>query len=170
MQNNDKHNSVTLIGMPGVGKSTVGAILAARLNREYIDTDSVIEAQNGGRLQQVLDSGDREAFCIAEEKAVLSLQLHDNVVATGGSVVYSDLTMQHLSNQSVIVYLTLDLVTLTERLGDVSERGLLRLPGQSIEDLYNERGLLYKRWATYELDCCGYCAEQIADQVIGLLS
>ncbi len=165
-----KSEAITLIGMPGVGKSTVGALLAKRLQRIWIDTDTVIERQNGGTLQQVLESGDLAAFRAAEEKAVLSLQLQDMVVSTGGSVVYSDAAMKHLSSQSTVIYLKLDLDTLLQRLGDVSQRGLLRSPGQSIESLLDERSPLYQRWATHEIDCQGMSAEGIAEQISRVLT
>ena len=161
--------SISLIGMPGVGKSTIGAVIAERMQRAFIDTDLVIEARHGGSLQAVLESGDYLTFRVEEESAVCSLDCGNAVISTGGSVVYSDDAMKHLAAHSTVVYLQLDLDTLLHRLGDVSQRGLLRKPGQSVEDLFVERRPLYVRWADIVFDCNDLSADNIAEGIIHAL-
>ncbi|MFK8019435.1 MAG: shikimate kinase [Pseudomonadales bacterium] len=161
--------SISLIGMPGAGKSTIGAMIAERIQRPFIDTDLVIEAEHGGSLQAVLDSGDYLKFRADEERAVCSLDCGNAVVSTGGSVVYSDNAMKHLAAQSTIVYLQLELDTLLHRLGDVSQRGLLRKPGQSIEDLFVERSPLYVKWADIVFDCNDLSADSVVEGIIHAL-
>ena len=97
--------TVSLVGMPGVGKSTVGVVLAKRLALSFIDTDLVIQEREGCTLQQTLEMDGYGALRAIEQEVVLALQCDDAVVATGGSAVYSAQAMAHLSRQGPGVYL-----------------------------------------------------------------
>ncbi len=78
---------VTLIGMAGAGKSTVGRAVADLLGWAYVDTDHLIEATYGARLQDVTDALDKETFLDVESRVIQSLRMQRAVLATGGSVV-----------------------------------------------------------------------------------
>lgn len=139
--------SVILIGMPGSGKSTVGVLLAKELRRNFVDTDLLIQESTGRALQDILDEDGIPAFLEIEAKTVREHVPHGEVVATGGSVVYSEEAMRHLSSLGVCVYLECPLEALEARLSNIDSRGVVRGPGQSIADLLSEREPLYRRWA-----------------------
>ena len=106
----------------------------------------------------------------AEERLILSLDCTNQVIATGGSVVYSESAMQHLQNLGRIIFLHLPLAELLPRLTDLDTRGLVRRPGQSITDLYAERLPLYRRYADLTIDCRGLDQEQVAQVICDRLS
>jgi shikimate kinase len=147
--------NVILIGMPGSGKSTLGVLLAKRLGYTFLDTDILIQVQYGRRLEELIAAHGIERFKRIEEAAVLSLQLDGSVVATGGSVVYSPAAMAHLKASGTVAWLHLSCEALERRLGDLDARGVVRSPGQSLRDLYNERCPLYRRYAHVTVRCDG---------------
>ena len=139
--------NIILIGMPSSGKSTVGVILAKLLGYDFIDTDLLIQRQTGLRLSEIIQSRGLDAFLAAEEAACLSLFADHSVIATGGSVIYSDTAMHHLKGIGTVVFLSVDFKTLQSRLHDVRGRGVVLRPGQSLVDLYAERAPLYREYA-----------------------
>lgn len=138
---------ITLVGMPGAGKSTVGLALAQHLHWGFVDTDSIIEAIYGVPLQKIADAMSKDAFLDMEATVITSLRLFRVVVATGGSVVYREKAMQHLHVLGPVVHLHVDLPTIEERIARKPDRGLAIAPGQTIEDLYEERQALYSRYS-----------------------
>ena len=145
--------NVVLIGMPGAGKSTIGPLLAQDLDRIFLDTDRLIEMKAGLSLQQIFDERGASALKEIEELAILDLDCQSCVIATGGSAIYSDAGMQHLSRSGLIVYLEVGLSELSRRVGNLDTRGILRNPGQTLEDLYRERVALYERHAHITVSC-----------------
>lgn len=139
--------SVILIGMPGSGKSTIGVLLAKELRRNFVDTDLLIQERTGRALQDILDEDGIPAFLRIEAETVEAYVPHGEVVATGGSVVYSEDAMRHLAALGVCVYLECPLDALETRLSNLDSRGVVRGPDQSISDLLSEREPLYRRWA-----------------------
>lgn len=142
-----KPANVILIGMPGVGKSTVGVILAKHLGFDFIDTDLVIQRSEGKRLQALILQHGLEGFKDLEARHLQQITARKTVIATGGSVVYRDGAMAHLKRQGRIVHLDISLEPLQKRLASLDERGVVRLPGQSIAAIYAERLPLYRRHA-----------------------
>ncbi|MBQ8962520.1 MAG: shikimate kinase [Lachnospiraceae bacterium] len=139
--------NIILIGMPASGKSTVGVILAKLLGYDFIDTDLLIQKQTGLRLSEIIRSQGLDAFLAAEEAACLSLRADHSVIATGGSVIYSDAAMRHLKELGTVVFLSVDFKALQSRLHDVRGRGVVLRSGQSLVDLYAERVPLYREYA-----------------------
>jgi shikimate kinase len=139
--------TIVLIGMPGSGKSTVGVLLAKELRKEFVDTDLLIQTETERGLQDILDKDGVHRFLEIEESVVLRFQPHGSVVATGGSVVYSRPAMEHLSRGGVCVYLDCSVGALERRLFNLDSRGVVREPGQTLEDLFLERDPLYRSWA-----------------------
>jgi len=144
--------SIVLIGMPGSGKSTVGVLLAKQLRRDFVDTDLVIQTDTGRGLQEILDTDGIPGFLAIEERVILAYDPQNRVVATGGSVVYSEPAMAHLSKDAVVVYLQCQLSSLERRLRNLDSRGVVRRADQSVEDLLIEREPLYRRWAQITVD------------------
>ena len=163
---NAKERNVVLIGMPGVGKSTVGVLLAKITSRNFIDTDVYIQAREKRRLQDILDTEGREAFCRIEERHVLSAECDHCVIATGGSIIYSDAAMEHLKRRGVVVHMDLPVRQLKKRLANLDSRGVVMAPGQDLRALYDERLTLYRKWADYTLDCRALSHEGVVAEMI----
>ena len=147
---------VSLIGMAGAGKSTLGRALAQDLGWALVDTDRLMEAHWGAPLQALLDRFGLEDFLRVEEDVVAKLWLWRTVVATGGSVVYGPRAVQRLRELGLVVYLRVGVGTVCERVQDARGRGLARRPEQTLEQLYAEREPLYQAAAdmTLEMDDC----------------
>jgi shikimate kinase len=140
-------SNLVLIGMPSAGKSTIGVLLAKAAGMDFLDTDILVQSRYGKRLQAIIDEDGLEAFLKMEESVILSLDVHDAVIATGGSVVYSDAAMRSLKKSGRIVFLDVDMRELERRLGNAATRGIAMRPGQSIASLYEERKPYYVRHA-----------------------
>jgi len=158
--------NIVLIGMPAVGKSTVGVLLAKATSRDFIDTDVYIQAREGRSLQEIIDREGLEEFCRIEARHVLSLACRGKVMATGGSVVYSAAAMKHLGGGGVIVHLTLDLPAIKKRLTNLDSRGVVMAPGKTLDLLYKERLPLYREYADCTVNCRGKTHEEIVAEII----
>jgi shikimate kinase len=158
--------NIVLIGMPAVGKSTIGVLLAKRLGRYFLDTDIYIQAIVGRTLQQIIDTDGLDKFCLLEAQHILCIDKTDIVIATGGSVVYSDSAMNHLKKNGIIVYLDLPLDMIKKRLTDLNIRGVVMSKGQTLDDLYKKRTPLYEKWADFTINCRNLTHEQVVEEII----
>ncbi len=163
-----QHNMI-LIGMPGAGKSTIGVLLAKRLGVSFVDTDILMQTGEGLYLQEIITAHGIAGFRDIEERYLLGVPSHCGVVATGGSAVYSEKAMHHLRSLGPAVYLEIGLQALTERLGNLDERGVLRMPGQTIEMLFDERQPLYEKYADITVSTAGVTPDQVVTAVLGKL-
>lgn len=143
---------VILIGMPAAGKSTIGEKLAQKLGWAFIDSDKLLEALYGTRLQNITDALGKEAFLDTECEIIRSIRANRCVISTGGSVVYRDAAINHLTQLGPICHIQLALDKIIERIQLNPERGIAIAPGQSIEDLFREREALYKKAAQLKCD------------------
>ncbi len=161
---------VSVIGMAGCGKSTVGRHLARYLGWAHADTDHLIEASYAVRLQCLTDNLPRETFLNVEDETIRALRLRRAVISTGGSAVYSSGAMEHLRSLGPVVHLDVPLPVILERIARKPERGLVIAPGQTIEGLFAEREALYRRWRTHVLYTPGTeRAEDVARAMADLL-
>ena len=151
MMNNHKTN-IVLTGMPASGKSTVGVILAKVLGMKFVDTDLYIQEREKALLSEIINNKGVDAFLRCEEEALLSLDTDNTVIATGGSAIYSDFGMKHLSKNALIIYLKVRKDVLLSRLNDINERGVVLKNGQTLDDMYDERILLYEKYADMVID------------------
>jgi shikimate kinase len=158
--------NIVLIGMPGVGKSTVGVLLAKALGRYFLDTDVFIQAAQGRSLQEIIDSEGLAAFCKIEEDYATCIDLTNAVIATGGSVVYSERAMRSLTKHGVIVHLDLPVERIEERLRNLPTRGVVMEKGQTLRSLYAQREPLYRKYAQVTIDCTDKNHEQIVAEII----
>ena len=145
-------NNITLIGMPGSGKSTVGVVLAKRLGRRFVDSDLVIQDRHGKLLHELITEYGVEGFWQIESDVNASLDLENSIIATGGSACYEPEGMQHLREISTVVYLKLPYEEVEKRLGDLNARGVTLQLGQTLRDLYDERTPLYEKYADIVVD------------------
>lgn len=158
--------NIVLIGMPAAGKSTIGVLLAKSLGFEFIDTDLIIQKQTGRLLQDMIDSDGLDAFCIAEERAILSVSDTENaVIATGGSAVYSREAMLYLKKNGAVYYLSLPSEELLPRLKNIKTRGIAMRKGQSVEEVFKNRRALYEEYCDIEVDCHGKTAEETVAEI-----
>ncbi len=145
----DRRDNIILIGMPGAGKSTLGIVLAKILTYDFLDADLVIQNQTDKSLQKIIDACGPEGFIEVENQVLGSLQATRSIIATGGSAVYSEEAMKHLSSIGRVVYLQISFEGLLDRLHDLQERGVVLKGGigMSMRELYDERRPLYERYA-----------------------
>ena len=92
-----KHRNIILIGMPAVGKTTVARRIAAAADLTFLDTDRVIEAETGKKLPELIRESGTDGFLATEDRICAALDVTDCIIATGGSVVYGENAMRHLS-------------------------------------------------------------------------
>ncbi|MBE6720245.1 MAG: shikimate kinase [Ruminococcaceae bacterium] len=158
-------SNIILIGMPGSGKSTCGVLAAKALLKNFYDTDLLLQGLEQQRLQDIIDGRGIEYFISAEEKAILSLNLNATVIATGGSVIYSQKAMQHLQKMGKVIYLHLAFDTMVNRISNITTRGVVMKKGSSLADMYSERLPLYRKYADYVIDCSGDTVEQTVKKI-----
>ena len=155
--------NIVLIGMPSSGKSTIGKAFAKDSELSFIDTDTVIIEKENRQLRDIVNTDGLEAFLKIQEDNILELKLDNHVIATGGSVVYSENSMNHLKNNGVVIYLELELNEIEERI--VSGRRFARSKEQSFENLYNERVPLYMKYADITVNCSNKSVEDIVQEI-----
>ena len=159
-------SNIILIGMPGVGKSTVGVILAKILGYKFIDTDLLIQESENRLLHEIIESDGVDGFIEIENRVNSGINTEKSVIATGGSVVYGREAMKHLSEIGTVVYLRLDYLKLKYRLGNIKNRGVVIKKGQRLTDLYNERTPLYEKYADIIIDENGCGIEKTVSKII----
>lgn len=158
-------NNIILIGMPGVGKSTVGVVLAKKLGYSFVDADLVIQGREGKLLHEIIASRGVEGFWRTEEAVGESIEAVRTVIATGGSAVYGERAMAHYRQMGTVVYLYLPLEGIRERLGDLTERGVTLKEGQDLDGLYVERQPLYEKYADVTIDCEGLSIREVVEKI-----
>lgn len=162
-------NFFSLIGMPASGKSTLGRLLAARLELAFIDGDALIEDAQGLALPELLAQRGYLGLRAAEEDALLAANFDQAVLATGGSAVYSAAVMKKLHEGGPVVFIDLPLEQLASRLGVFEARGIACAPGTDLPALYAERQPLYEREADLRVSAAGRSKEELVDEIAELV-
>ena len=160
--------NLVLIGMPGCGKSTCGVLAAKALCMDFVDTDLVIQQNEGMPLQAIIDQKGNDFFTVAEESAVCGIDAKNAVVATGGSVVYSQKAMDRLKKDGIVVYLSISFDTMLKRIANIRSRGILLKNGETIEAMFRERASLYQKYADSTIDCNGKEIETTVSEIVKL--
>ena len=158
-------DNITLIGMPGSGKSTVGVLLAKLMGYQFLDVDLLIQEREGALLQEILDLRGTAAFLDAEEAAVRTLSCRRTVIAPGGSAVCREGAALHLKALGPVVYLRVPLEELTRRVQNLSTRGIAMEPGQTLADVYQYRVPLYEKCAHITVPCGGQSLTETVEAV-----
>ena len=158
--------NIVLIGMPASGKSTVGVILAKILGMDFCDTDILIQQREGLTLNRIIEKRGVDAFLECEERALLSLNVSDTVIATGGSAIYSQKGMSHLKRSSLVIYLKVQKEEIFKRISDIKERGVVLFDSQSLDDMYLERIGLYEKYADITLKEEGCSIEHTVQAIV----
>ncbi|MBP5325492.1 MAG: shikimate kinase [Pseudobutyrivibrio sp.] len=158
--------NIVLIGMPGVGKSTLGVVLAKQLGYEFVDADLLIQKRENRLLKEIIADEGVEGFMQIENDVNASIETSKTVIATGGSVIYGKEAMEHLKEIGTVVYLKLDYDTLDGRLGSLKGRGVVLKDGQDLRALYEERVPLYEKYADVIVDEGGLDLEATLEAVL----
>lgn len=157
--------NLTLIGMPGAGKSTIGIILAKNLSLGFIDTDILIQINRQKSLQQILDESDHLNLRAIEEHEILKLNVTHHVIATGGSAAYSNKAMNHLLDISSVIFLEVSFAEIERRIHNFATRGIAKAADQTFRELFDERQLLYKKYADMTIHCDGFDLDEVVRRV-----
>lgn len=145
--------NIVLIGMPGVGKSTIGVVLAKNLGYHFLDSDLLIQEETEKLLQQLIDDYGIDRFLAIEDDINASICVEKTVIATGGSAIFGQEAMKHFQKTGIIIYLQLSYESINERLGDLKKRGVTLRENQTLLDLYYERKPYYEKYANILIDC-----------------
>ena len=162
--------NLALIGMPAVGKSTVGVLLAKQLGYDFLDTDIVIQTKENMSLAQIIKKKGLQGFLDIEAGHLLGLGGQRRVISTGGSVIYREQAMRHLKKIATVIYLHVDLSTLLTRLSDIESRGVAIDPSNSIDSLYKERTPLYDKFCDIKITCGQNQPGQVAADIAAALA
>ncbi len=163
-------NNIVLIGMPGVGKSTAGVILAKILGYKFIDMDIVIQEREGRLLKDIIEDEGVDGFIAIENDVNKSVEAEKSVIATGGSVVYGAEAMEHLKEIGTVVYLKINYETIEQRVSNVKGRGVVLRDGQTLKDIYEERSRLYMQYADVIVTVDNETVEETIEAIIAELN
>lgn len=160
--------NIVLIGMPAVGKSTVGVVVAKRLGYEFVDTDLLIQKQEKRLLKEIIAQEGNDGFLAIENQVNRDLDVENAVIAPGGSVVYCEEAMEHYKKTGTVVYLKVSYETINRRMQNAKSRGVVLKEGQTLKDLYEERVCLFEKYADYTICEDGLTIEETIGNVLKL--
>ncbi|MCI9491199.1 shikimate kinase [Lachnospiraceae bacterium 48-42] len=162
--------NVIFIGMPAVGKSTVGVIVAKRLGYRFLDTDLLIQEQEGKLLKEIIAERGTEGFLEIEDRVNAGVSTERSVISPGGSVVYCENAMKHYKEIGIVVYLKISFDIINSRLKNARNRGVVLKDGQTFRDLYNERTALFEKYADVTICEDHLSLEETVDKVMETLA
>lgn len=158
--------NIIFIGMPAVGKSTVGVIVAKRLGCRFLDTDLLIQEREGKLLKEIIAEKGIEGFLEIEDRVNAEVKAEKTVISPGGSVVYCENAMRHFKEIGTVVYLQISFEIINRRLRNAKNRGVVLKDGQTFRDLYEERVKLFERYADVTVCEDGMNLEETVDKVM----
>ena len=158
--------NIVLIGMPGAGKSTVGVLLAKSMLMSFCDTDLLIQNETGESLSDTIKKQGIDAFIRLEDEIIFKNDFKNSVIATGGSAVYGERAMNKLKENGKIVYLKVSPEELNRRVNNIHTRGIAMKEGTTLAELYEQRAVLYEKYADVTIECDGKTPEECVDLII----
>lgn len=162
-------DNIIFIGMPAVGKSTVGVVVAKRMGYHFVDTDIVIQEEEGKLLKEIIKEKGIQGFLEVEDRINAGIKAHHSVISPGGSVVYCENAMNHYKEIGTVVYLQASFDTINRRLGNARNRGVVLRDGQTLNDLYDERVRLFEKYADITISEDGLLLEETIEKVLEAL-
>ena len=161
--------NIIFIGMPASGKSTVGVVVAKRLGFDFVDTDLLIQKQEGKLLKDIIAEKGNAAFLQIENQVNRDLQVNASVIAPGGSVVYCEEAMRHYQEIGTVIYLKTSYEHIAKRIENAKSRGVVLQEGQTLRDVYEERVKLFEKYAEYTVSEEGLSLEETIEEVLNLI-
>ena len=161
-----------LVGMMGAGKSTIGPRLAVRLRRAFVDTDRQIVESEGRSIPEIFEQDGEAHFRALEARAIEEASVDGAVVALGGGAIVQPGMAERLAERGILIWLSVDVATLSERVGDGSSRPLLAGLSRAeqlekLESLLEERRSYYEK-ATLTVDA-SVRTDAVVDQIVSAL-
>ena len=160
--------NLVLLGMMGVGKTTVGKIVAKKQGLEFIDTDINIEEKCSMKIAEIFKKKGEKFFRIEEKKEVLkSLKKNNCVIALGGGAFINETVRNSILKNAISMWLDVSLETLNKRIKWNKKRPLLSEKNnqKKISQLYSERKNIYKL-ANHRINCHNLIKQDIAKKII----
>lgn len=158
--------NMIFIGMPAVGKSTVGVVVAKRLGYRFIDTDLLIQEREGKLLKEIIEEKGIEGFLEIEDRVNAEVEAEKSVISPGGSVVYCENAMKHYKEIGTVVYLQISFDIINRRLKNAKNRGVVLKDGQTFRELYEERTALFEKYADVTICEDELSLEETVDRVM----
>ncbi|MEZ3435109.1 MAG: shikimate kinase [Lachnospiraceae bacterium] len=162
--------NIIFIGMPAVGKSTVGVIVAKRLGYRFVDADILIQEKEGKLLKDIIAEKGIEGFLEIEDRVNAEIDVSRAVIAPGGSVVYCENAMKHYKEIGTVVYLQISFDIINSRLKNAKKRGVVLKNRQTFKDLYEERTALFEKYADVTICEDGLDLEETVDRIMERLT
>ena len=163
-------SSIALIGFMGVGKTAVGKVLAKKLNRKFVELDSLIGHKAGKPIPEIFQQDGEVAFRELEIEATKEVSEDKNqIIACGGGLVLNKINIDRLKRDSGIVYLTASPRVILKRVsGDGEERPVLKASNKAekIQEVLRFRKPFYERAADIIIDTSKVDTDFVAEQII----
>jgi shikimate kinase len=164
--------NIFLVGMMGAGKSTIGKLLAPKLNYNFLDTDTLIEKCAGKSIPEIFAQEGEEKFRDLEQQILSQVSAHTRlVIATGGGIVMRSLNWSHL-HDGIVVWIDVPVEILYDRLSQSSEpRPLLQTvdPLQRLHDLDDQRRDRYAQADIFIVVSADETPEQVSDRLLTMI-
>ena len=160
--------NLVLLGMMGVGKSTLAKIVAKKLSLHFIDTDKNIESSNSMKIKDIFEKKGEKFFRTEEENEVLkSLKMENCIIALGGGAFLNNKIRDNVLKNSISIWLDADIKTLKKRLKWNDKRPLLKKNNnyKMIKKIYQERKKIYKL-ANHKMKCDKMNKSELAKKII----
>ena len=164
-----KKKNIIFIGMPAVGKSTVGVVAAKRLGMRFVDTDLMIQEQEGKLLHEIIAEAGEDGFLQIENQVNRNVNVENSVISPGGSVVYCEDAMRHFKEIGTVVYLKVSYETIRDRIRNPKKRGVVLREGQSFRELYEERVRLFEKYADITVTEDHLSIEETIENVLSVI-
>jgi len=162
--------NLTLTGMMGVGKSTIGKILAKKLEYNFIDIDKLIEDKEGLSINLIFkNKGESHFRKIENEMTLTELRRENSVISLGGGAFLNNIIRKNAKKLSISFWLDVPIEELIKRLRKSKQRPLLlkQKTSEAVKKIYFERKKIYNT-ADYRIKCKSLKSEEIVNRILNL--
>ena len=147
----------------------MGVLLAKTLLKGFCDTDLLIQEREGTELYKIIGERGTAEFARIENEVVASVKASNCVIATGGSVIFGEDAMKNLKELGTVVYIKLPLAEIERRVKNITTRGIVMEPGETLASVYDQRTPLYEKYADIIVPCKRAPLEKTVERIIKAL-